>query len=227
MGCSRRRTASKPCLSSSQRPRISSSPIWLRPYLSIQFKSQFPLFPWASFLICGTILGFWFTKASEEKKDALRMKWFGILAVAGIVLSIGAEFMPVTIYPDHNFWRASPEFFFVRLGCVVLALAGLWRIEQWRHSSSSSLISLFGQESLLVYVVHLLIVYGYDYEFSFVRKFGPTLGYAQCIGLFAALTVGMYLLAFVWHRLKKWNMRVAYAVEVCVLGGIVGAFILQ
>ena len=107
------------------------------------------------------------------------MKWFGILAVGGILLSLAAEFMPFGIYPNHDFFRASPEFFFVRVGCVVLALVGLWNLGRKRQASGPSLLSLFGQESLLVYVVHLLIVYGHDYDFSFVRMFGQTLGYVQ------------------------------------------------
>lgn len=206
---------------------LSGLPIWFRPYLSRQFQSQFPLFPWAAFLMFGTILGFWFVDAAEQKKEAACMKWFGILAAGGIVVSLAAEILPVTVYSNLDYWNASPEFFFVRVGCVVLAMAGLWKLGQRRQSSSTSLLSLFGQESLLVYVVHLLIVYGHDYDFSFVRLFGQTLDYPQALGLFVGLTVAMYLLAAGWHMLKKWNMRVAYAVEVCVLGGIVVQFVLS
>jgi uncharacterized membrane protein len=206
---------------------LSALPLWFRPYLTMQFQSQFPMFPWAAFLISGTVLGFWFVHASESKNEGVCMKWFGILAAGGIILSLAAEFIPVGIYANHDFWRASPEFFFVRLGCVVLALVGLWRMGQKRQSSSPSLLSLFGQESLLVYVVHLLIVYGHDYDFSFVRLFGPTLDYPQALGLFVGLTVAMYLLAYGWHSLKKWNMRVAYALEFCILGGIVAEFVLK
>ena len=69
---------------------LSGLPIWLRPYLSIQFKSQFPLLPWAAFLICGTILGFRFVEAAEKKQDEACIRWFGILALAGILLSLAA-----------------------------------------------------------------------------------------------------------------------------------------
>ncbi len=205
----------------------SALPMWVRPYLSLQFKSQFPLFPWSAFLVCGTLLGFRFVEAAEKGRGDECVRWFGILAVAGIVLSIAIGLLPVAIYPNLSFWNASPEFFFVRLGCVVLALAGLRLMERRGHVRQSSVIALFGQESLLVYVVHLLIVYGYTYDFSFVRMFGPTLNYLQAFGLFAALTIAMYIMAFVWHRIKKWNMTVAYAAEVSVLGGIVAAFILK
>jgi len=133
----------------------------------------------------------------------------------------------VNLYPNHNFWHGSPDFFFVRLGLIGLPLAGLWYYERGKRGSAFSLVALFGRESLLVYVLHLLVVYGYTYEWSFVRLFGPTLSYPECLGLFAALTISMYIVAYVWHRLKGWNMRAAQAVEVAALGSIVAAFILK
>ena len=204
---------------------FSNLPIWLRPYLSAQFRSQFPLFPWSAFLLFGTVVGFQFMQASE--RQTLWMKRFGLAAAAGIGLSLLAEVVPASVYTNHDFWRGSPEFFFVRLGLVGLLLAGLWYFEKRKSPSASSLFVLFGQESLLVYVVHLLVVYGYTYEWSFIRLYGPTMNYLECLGLFAALTLGMYIMAYVWHRLKAWNMRAAQAVEVAVLGGIVVAFVLK
>jgi hypothetical protein len=234
---------------------FTAYPIWLRPYFSAQFKSQFPLLPWAAFLMSGAMIGFWFMEASEKGQGDVWMKRLALLAGGGIAASIAVELIPYSVYPNHDFWKVSPEFFFVRLGCVALAMAALWKLGARKTTPSlspvtpgrgstapssslskpgrgsiapsSSLIALFGQESLLVYVVHLLIVYGYTYEFSFVRKFGPTLDYWQCLGLFAVLSIGMYILAYVWHRLKTWNMRVAYAVQVSVLGGTVAAFLMQ
>ena len=204
---------------------FSNLPIWLRPYLSAQYRSQFPMFPWSAFLIMGTVVGFHFMNASA--RQAIWMKRFACAAAAGIGVSLLAEVVPPNLYPNHDFWRASPEFFFVRLGIIGLSLAGLWYYDQRKRPPASSLITLFGQESLLVYVLHLLVVYGYTYEWSFVRMFGPTLNYLECLGLFAALTISMYIVAYVWHRLKGWNMRAAQAVEVAALGSIVAAFILK
>jgi len=205
----------------------SSLPIWFRSYLSPQFKSQFPLFPWSAFLISGTILGYGFLKLKERGKERKFINTITLFAVVGILLSLIAEIIPITIYANHDFWRASPEFFFVRLGLVVLGLAGLWWYEQKRKISSQSIFTLFGMESLLVYVVHLLVVYGYTYEWSFIRYFGPTLNYLGCFGLFIGLCVAMYIIAFIWHRLKEWNIRIAKVVQFAVLAGIVLTFIFK
>ncbi len=205
----------------------SGLPIWLRPYLTMQFKSQFPLFPWAAFLMSGTIAGYFFLKAKAEHWDAKFMNNMGMAALAAIVLSVAIEYLPVTIYPDHDFWRASPEFFFVRLALVALAGFGLWRYEQKRGASTSSVMSVFGQESLLVYVVHLLIVYGNTHEWSLVRIFGPTLNYVQCLGVLVGLTAAMYLMAYIWHWVKMRNARAAKVIQFAVLATIVVVFLVK
>jgi uncharacterized membrane protein len=202
-------------------------PVWLSPYFTMQVKSQFPLFPWAAFLISGMLVGAWYIRSNVTGDGRRIMSRLAILSFCGIVVALVAEFLPFTVYPNHNFWRASPEFFIVRLGIVVLLMAGLWWREQRKEGASRSVLSLFGQESLLVYVVHLLVVYGYTYEFSFVRMYGPTLNYWQCFGLFAALTIGMYIMAYVWHWLKGWNKSVASYLQYAVIAGILVAFVVK
>ena len=144
-----------------------------------------------------------------------------------IVVSLVVEFLPVTLYPNHDFWNASPEFFFVRFGIIIFLLSILWLFEHKFTVSSNSVFTLFGKESLLVYTVHLLIVYGYTYKLSFIRYFGPNLIYLQCFGLFVGLTVVMWAMAFVWYRMKKWNLQVARVVQYVVLICIVIEFLLK
>jgi len=205
----------------------SSLPIWLRPYLTQHYKSQFPLFPWAAFLISGAILGLWYLYERERSSEKKIMQQILTLAAVGIALSLTSEMLPFTVYPVHNFWLASPGFFFVRLGLVVAALVGLWYYIKDKQVSSRAFFILLGQESLLIYVVHLLIVYGYTYRWSFIRLFGSTLNYSECIVIFLALSILMYALGYTWHWLKSRNKRFALTIEVVTLSIIVIIFILK
>lgn len=200
---------------------------WIRPLFTTAYKSQFPLFPWSSFLIAGMLIGYLFVKKDAEEGGASFMKRLGLLSIAGIAAALLFEVIPFGLYPGHDFWMASPEFFFVRLGLVTLFLYGLWKFGEKKSLSGRSVFSLFGQESLIVYVVHLLIVYGYTYPWSFVRHFGPNLDYAGCLGLFLLLAAGMYALAYFWHLLKEWNAKVAKRVQFVWLAGVVLLFILR
>ena len=209
---------------------FASLPLWLRPYLTAQVMSPFPLFPWSAFLIFGILTGIWFFRVKESLSEPTAAKTVSVLAFIAIVVALFWEIIPVTLYPHHDFWDASPEFFFVRLGIVTLLLTGLWRLEhshQGEPTTSRSLILTFGRESLLVYVAHLLIVYGQDYEWSLFKHYGNTLNYLQCFGVFAALTAAMGVLAFGWQFLKKWNARAASILQFALLAGITLRFLLK
>ncbi len=205
----------------------SSTPVWLSPYFTMQVKSQFPLFPWAAFLLMGILVGLWFLSMKKHQKERVFINRCMLASVLLIVASIIVELLPFTLYPNHDFWNASPEFFFVRFGIIVFFLSILWFYEHKKTVSPNSVFTLFGKESLLVYTVHLLIVYGYAYKWSFIRYFGPTMNYLQCVGLFVALTAAMWVMAYVWYRTKKWNLQAAKAIQFVVLAGIVINFLLR
>jgi hypothetical protein len=149
------------------------------------------------------------------------------ISLAGIVGGLLFELVPFSLYPHHDFWMASPEFFFVRFGLVGLTCAATWWYEQHHTPSSRSVFSLFGQESLLVYVVHLLIVYGHTYDWSFIRTFGETLGYVECLGLTIGLIVAMFVMASVWHWFKGKHRTMASWVQVIVIAAVIVQFILR
>jgi len=204
---------------------LSNLPIWIRPYLTTQFKSQFPLFPWSSFLIGGMLVGWWYLESRRRDRVSNMVRSLALGAWLVVVLALIVEATPITVYPAHNFWNASPEFFFVRFGIISLICAGLWLYEKYSPPSGKSVIAIFGQESLLVYVVHLLIVYGHTFEWSFIRVFGKTLNYMECLSLFAGLTLAMFVLASVWHRIKGWNRSAAAWIQYAVIALIVVRFI--
>lgn len=205
----------------------STTAVWLRPYFTMQYRSQFPLVPWSAFLLGGILIGHGYLAARDRGTAERFMHRVGMLAAGAIGVSLLVEWQPVTLFASHDFWKASPEFFFVRFGIVGLALYGLWRQEQRGSFSANSPLALFGQESLLVYVAHLLIVYGYTFEFSFIKLWGPTLGYAESLGLTAALILGMYALAYGWRRLKSWNRQAATVAELGVVLATVLTFVLK
>jgi hypothetical protein len=70
-------------------------------------------------------------------------------------------------------------------------------------------------------------VYGQTYDISFIRYFGPHLGYLGCLGLFVMLTLAMYLLAFGWHWLKGWNRQLAYFVEFVTFAVVIVGFVVN
>lgn len=89
-----------------------------------------------------------------------------------------------------------------------------------------SSVKIFGRESFLVYVAHILFVYGSSAKnMSLVESVGRTLNYLQCSEIFAGLTVAMFILAYAWSTLKKKNYNLSRLVQYAFVSGFFYLFI--
>lgn len=121
----------------------------------------FPIFPWAGFAFAGLAFGF---ILMSDRAQKLGWRVFVIGAGAGVALIYIAKFFDsrhVQIYPVFDFWHTSPEFFMIRVGLLLLLvlLAYVWCRWGLGQKGFSPLIQL-GNTSLLVYWVHIELVYG-------------------------------------------------------------------
>lgn len=182
-------------------------PLFFAQYFNRLHGSLFPMFPWASFLIGGTIASQFVVShtdvAGTGKVDGTASKkvlWFGIAAaLAGLIFSI----IEKQLLTEPHFADYSPSWFLLRFGLLLLILYGLTVYEEARGSDSSA-IKLFGKESFFIYVFHLIIVYGSSVKFpSLINLIGPRLGYAECFGVFILLSIAMYIAARIWNALKR------------------------
>ncbi|MFA5832226.1 MAG: heparan-alpha-glucosaminide N-acetyltransferase domain-containing protein [Bacteroidota bacterium] len=190
-------------------------------YFTAAHRSQFPLFPWMGFVLFGGLtsqLLVWWKETMEEQKIFTRF------FVAGIVLIIGsiiADLLPIVIFPEHNFWRASPGFFFIRMGIVLILLSTLWIWEK-TAKSGRSLVSVVGSESLVAYAGHLLAIYGMFWDNkSLAFIIGKTKTVPEVMMMAAVLIAATMGVSYVWNRIKNWSMFYArvmmYSILVVVL----------
>jgi len=152
----------------------------------------FSLFPWGSFVAFGVGFGSVLRLVTLDQMHRV-MQWASILGF-GLILS--AQYfsnLPYSLYPTTDFWLNSPGLIFIKLGVilVVMALAFLWT----HHGAGEgfSWIRQLGTTSLLVYWVHIELVYG--------RWFGSwkeQLSIAQCS--LAALFLIVLMIGLAWFR---------------------------
>jgi uncharacterized membrane protein len=119
----------------------------------------FSFFPWAAFLAFGVSAGSVIRSIGKDSIERL-MQW---TAIGGLVLIAAARYfadLPYSIYTKSDFWLDSPALVFIKTGIilVMLPVAYVWT----RHGVASrwSWIAQFGTTSLLVYWVHIELVYG-------------------------------------------------------------------
>jgi uncharacterized membrane protein len=154
--------------------------------------TQFTLFPWTGFLFAGAAIGMWLDAArtpDAEWRVNLALAAIGVVAaVSGYALSL----LP-PMYANVSFWTTSPTFFLLRIGLVMLMVAGAYA---WNaRSTSPSWLQRLGAASLFVYWIHLELVYG-----------SPTFWLHRRLTFEQAL-LGVVVVTAVMYSLVRWKER--------------------
>ncbi len=173
---------------------------WLPPQVSAYFVPSyqyFAFFPWASFIAFGLSIGSLLRLAKPEQMNRI-MQWG---ALAGLALAFGGQYfsnLPYTLYPKSEFWLDSPGLIVIKLGAVMLLFSFAYLWTEFVVGNTWSWVRQLGTTSLLVYWVHIELVYG--------RWFGAqkeTLSNIECAiwaVVVIALMVAISLLKTHWTK---------------------------
>jgi hypothetical protein len=169
-------------------------PVPLGAYLDMSAApSQFPIFPFASFVLAGTVAGAALGRQEPATRRRRGLVWgFGLIAV-GLVLSAALRGVV-------DFWGVSPAYALIRIGALLLILLGVEAVS--RRTQAVRPLALLGHETLLVYVLHLLMLYGGVVGASPMARYFGTLGFAQAAGALLLMLPVVFAAAWAWHRFK-------------------------
>ncbi len=136
----------------------SGVPVLVRSYLAPSYTG-FTFFPWASFLAFGVSAGSLIRLLQPGHKERA-MQWAALLGTGLIIAGRYAADLPYSLYAKADFWLDSPALVAVKLGliCWLGAAAFVWVGRE--DTPGWSWIRLLGTHSLLVYWVHIELVYG-------------------------------------------------------------------
>ena len=197
-------------------------PLGLAAYLSPAAGSQFPLVPFAASVLVGAAAGQlyarWGASHMAAFANAVLLGAGALLALAGLYAK-QAGFDPYGPGPGAGV----PSEFVLRTG-VSLVILGLLAHASRRIGHLPHVFGAVAQESLVVYFVHLCIVYGSVWNRGLVQAFGESLGPAQTIPIVVVMVVAMVVLAWGWNRLKhsrpreaRWTMYALTAAAIVAL----------
>jgi uncharacterized membrane protein len=181
---------------------------WVPPQLSAYFVpsyAYFAFFPWAAFIAFGMSIGSLLRLTKAEHMNRV-MQW-GTLA--GFALVLGGQYFsnfPYSIYPKSEFWLDSPGLIVIKLGVVILTITFAYLWNEYGLKNRWSWVRQFGTTSLLIYWVHIELVYG--------RWFGSwkeTLTNTQCSIAAATLILLMLALSVVRTRWKTLRLTSLFA----------------
>lgn len=178
-------------------------PVFAASYLSPATGSLFPMFPWAAYIFSGAALGAWFVSAREHTPHygpvARRFVLGGALMIATGIL---CHLSPLAPYGPIDFWKTSPNLFLVKAGSVLVLLAGAVLLT--RHLTAlPRLVTVLSRESLVIYFVHLCVLYGSIWNRGLFQLVGPSLSLSATAASVVAMLTAMSLLAWTWHECKQ------------------------
>ena len=180
-------------------------PLPLAAYLSPGTGSFFPLFPWTAYVLIGAATGQVYARWGAANMGTFA-RW-GMLLPGGLMVVLA-----------HTLMWGIPSDVALRTGSCFLVMGAIALISQ-RISQLPHVFGAVAQESLVVYFVHLCIVYGSVWNPGLNRVFGERLPPAAALGFVVAVVIPMIALAWYWNRLK--HVRPATARWVSVGAGVV------
>jgi uncharacterized membrane protein len=121
--------------------------------------SLFPLFPWAGYVVAGSVLGSYLARNPMEFKSIKFSISLAIIGAAFIIASFAMEYISELLGEAAEDNAASTSIIFFRLG-FVLILNAIVSFISIKANSIPKFIILIGRNTLLIYVVHLVIIYG-------------------------------------------------------------------
>jgi uncharacterized membrane protein len=181
-------------------PFINSLPLALKSALIGTTGSLFPLMPWSAYIFLGATFGIGYAEVGQSTPSLLRKAIpFGLLL---LLSGIALERVSLHIYGQANFWPTTPHLFVARIGFVTAALGLATFVERFLPLSPRTVQSL-AEESLLVYFVHVVLLYGSNWNPGIKQYIGGTTGFAHAYLLVIVLVSVMMMMALHWNRAKK------------------------
>lgn len=198
-------------------PAERELPLALAGYVNGGSGSYFPLVPWAGFTYAGVLVAY--VARTAERPSQKLAPWLLAVTILSLGVPVALNRMGVAPYGPHDFWRTDPYFFFFRLGNVTAVLTVLAYLElaavklgmvlsgKGRIARALRWVRVVGEESLVVYVAHLVALHGWVIRPGMAHTMGHQLSLVQCSIVALALFASMVLVARGWSDMKKSRLR--------------------
>ncbi len=179
-----------------------STPSLIHEYLAAGNNSgrgRFAFFPCAAYLGYGIATGAIVRRAAADRMERL-MQWSVLIGFTGVFVAQYFSNIPYSIYTMSNFWTDNPTLIFIRTGISLLMLAGSYLWTEYVAGPGWSWMQCLGKNSLMVYWVHVMLVYG-----TWVNPIKRTLSAPLAALATVVVILMMIALSALWLRWKAWR----------------------
>lgn len=134
-------------------------PEWLGAYFTFKHGSLFALFPFSAYMFIGIGVGYALSEMPARERERRFPPFAFTSGAIALTLGIIGTYSPITFFPSHDYYLASPCFALIRMGCVLLLMGALTYVyAQTRRFEEY--YSRLGKKSLYIYTSHLILLFG-------------------------------------------------------------------
>jgi uncharacterized membrane protein len=163
-------------------------------YLDPATGSRFPLFPFSAFVLAGAVAGA--AIGRQEPRTRRRRALRSGLGLCGL----GAV-LALVLHGRVDFWGPSPAYVILRLGGLLLLLRAV-EAACLQGGPGTRALALVGRETLLVYVLHLCLLFGGVFGPAPLQPWAGRLGFGATALVLLGMLPVLLLAAWAWHRVK-------------------------
>jgi uncharacterized membrane protein len=189
------------------------TPLIVQEYLApgdSQGRGRFPLFPNAAYVAFGIAAGSIVRGIAADRLERL-MQWAVLVGFALVFTGQYFSNIPYSMYTKSSFWSDSPTLVAMRCGIALLLTAGSYLWTEYGARAGWSWMQTLGKNSLMVYWVHVMLVYGDSIKGLKSALSIPVTGFAATV--VTALMVGLSAAWLWWKKLRadRWRMETSPA----------------
>lgn len=181
-------------------------PVPIAGYFYSGTGSIFPLFPWTGYVVGGGVLGSYLAKhplVFKTKKFSLLLLIFGISFISLAML--------INIFARDFFtgaWIGSAYTILLRVG-FVLTLNSIVSFLCLEVKTIPRILILIGRNTLLIYVVHLVIIYGSAWNQGLYQNFAKSFSAWNSVGIAALMILAMTGMVILINKIKIRTKQIA------------------
>lgn len=179
-------------------------PVPIAGYFYSGTGSIFPLFPWTGYVVGGAVLGSYLAKhplVFKTKKFSLLLLIFGLAFIAAAMLTniFGYDFF-------SGSWIGKIYTILLRVG-FVLTLNSIVSFLCLEIKTIPKILTLIGRNTLLIYVVHLVIIYGSAWNKGLYQYFAKSFSAWHSVGAASLMILAMTAMVLLINKLKMRNKQ--------------------